>query len=188
MVLLTNFECGYELWEADYQEEHVEEELKLVKKYNRDESEDVVLGVVNFVVHVPSWIVLSPIQMYSTLLKHYRGGLDLQVKWGSFLPHLKGSLQIVSLLSSMLVVSLTKIREVSQLNYHSYSLRRQRSSSWGYNLIVVMRLSIQTQSWIWIRLLVFELFLELIVLLPDHINLSIVRVDILLSASILSLL
>ena len=51
-----------------------------MKKYNRDESEDVVLGVVNFVVHVPSWIDLSPIQMYSTLLKHYRGGLDLQGK------------------------------------------------------------------------------------------------------------
>ena len=51
-----------------------------MKKYNRDESEDVVLGVVNFVVDVPSWIVPSPIQMYSTLLKYYRGDLDLQGK------------------------------------------------------------------------------------------------------------
>jgi len=60
--LPTDFEGRDELTEADKKKEEIEEELELVEENHRNESDKVVLSVVNLVVEMPLGLIASSVQ------------------------------------------------------------------------------------------------------------------------------
>jgi hypothetical protein len=84
----AHFEGRDQLGEADQQEEHVEEELKLVVQYYRDESQDVVLSVIDLVIHVSLRHIPSPIDVNRSFLKIITNPLLTSTE-GTRLKHLR---------------------------------------------------------------------------------------------------
>ena len=72
MYELTDFEWRYKLWKAYQQKEQIKKEFKLMKKYNRDKSQKVVLSIINLVINVPFRRIQFPIiKVYDTFLYIY---------------------------------------------------------------------------------------------------------------------
>ena len=68
----ADLERGYQLREADEEEEEVEEELELVEEHHRDERDHVVLRVVQLVTQVTPRPVPPPAQIDPPLLYFLR--------------------------------------------------------------------------------------------------------------------